>query len=94
MLQELFLIIQDRKQRRPSGSYTWELMEAGEDSMLQKIGEEAVEVILAGKGQGKARLVEEIADLFYHTLVLISANNLTLEDVEEELRRRHLQKSS
>lgn len=94
MLNDLFEIIQNRKQRHPQGSYTSQLLQAGQDAILKKVGEEAVEVILAGKGQGNQRLVEEVADLFYHTLVLLSANDLTLKDVEKELRRRHLQKST
>jgi phosphoribosyl-ATP pyrophosphohydrolase len=89
MLHELFEIIQDRKKKRPPGSYTVHLLDAGLDEILQKVGEEAVEVILASKGQGSQRLVEETADLLYHTLVLLSASNLTLDDVEKELRKRH-----
>ena len=94
MLNDLFEIIQDRKKLQPQGSYTWQLLQAGQDAILKKVGEEAVEVILAGKGQGNQRLVEEVADLFYHTLVLLSANNLTLGDVEDELRQRHFKKTN
>ena len=56
---------------------------------MQKIGEEAVELILAAKGQGNQRLVEETADLFYHVLVILAAKGIMLEDVEYELRIRH-----
>jgi phosphoribosyl-ATP pyrophosphohydrolase len=89
MLQRLFEIIENRKKHPTETSYTAQLMAAGEDKILQKVGEEAVEVILAAKGQGKQRLIEETADLFYHTLVLLSAKQLTLGDVEAELRNRH-----
>ena len=89
MLNELFEIIEDRKQNPTTKSYTAKLMDAGEDKILQKVGEEAVEVILAAKGQGTQRVIEEVADLFYHTLVLISFQGLSLSDVEAELRRRH-----
>jgi len=89
MLNELFLIIEDRKANPTKKSYTARLLSEGEDRILQKIGEEAVEVILAAKGQGNQRLLEETADLFYHTLVLLSAKELTLGDVETELRKRH-----
>jgi phosphoribosyl-ATP pyrophosphohydrolase len=89
MLEELFQIIEDRKYNPQPGSYTVELLTAGEDEIVKKIGEEAVEVILAVKGQGDQRLVEEVADLYYHTLVLLSARGLSLGDVEAELRRRH-----
>jgi phosphoribosyl-ATP pyrophosphohydrolase len=89
MFQELFQIIQDRKQHRPEGSYTARLMEAGQDTILKKIGEEAVEVILAASRQGKQRLVEETADLFYHIFVLLSFSDISLDEVEDELRQRH-----
>jgi phosphoribosyl-ATP pyrophosphohydrolase len=89
MLQELFDIIEDRKNNPRLNSYTNQLLEKGNDAVLQKIGEEAVEVILAAKGQGQQRLVEEVSDLFYHTLVLLSLHGLTLADIEAELRRRH-----
>ena len=62
---------------------------AGEDEIVKKVGEEAVEVILAAKGQGDERLISETADLFYHTLVLLAARGLTLAQVEAELERRH-----
>jgi phosphoribosyl-ATP pyrophosphohydrolase len=89
MLNDLFEIIEARKRERPQGSYTAELLSGGEDEILKKVGEEAMEVILAAKGQGKQRLVEETADLFYHVLVMLAYKNLTLTDIEDELRRRH-----
>ena len=89
MLQELFGIIEDRKKNPTKESYTARLLAEGEDRILQKVGEETVEVILAAKGQGNQRLIEEVADLFYHMLVLLAAKDLTLGDVENELRERH-----
>ncbi|MBN1265297.1 MAG: phosphoribosyl-ATP diphosphatase [Anaerolineales bacterium] len=89
MLKKLSEIIEDRKQNQPAGSYTVELLQAGEDKVLKKVGEEAMEVILAAKGQGKQRLVEETADLLYHLLVMLASYDLSLTDVEEELRKRH-----
>lgn len=94
MLDTLFQIIQDRKVNPQAGSYTAELLAAGEDEIVKKIGEEAVEVILAVKGQGNQRVIEEIADLYYHTLVLLAARGLTLEDVKMELKTRHNIKTS
>ena len=90
MLSELFEIILDRQKNPQSGSYTNKLLDSDLDVILQKVGEESVEVILAAKGQGDQRLVEEISDLFYHTLVLLVRQGLSLADVEAELRRRHL----
>ena len=89
MLNELFEIIEERKANNTEKSYTASLFAEGEDRVLQKVGEEAVEVIIAAKGQGDQRIIEEISDLFYHTLVLLSAKDLTLSDVEDELRKRH-----
>jgi phosphoribosyl-ATP pyrophosphohydrolase len=89
MLNELFKIIEDRKANPTEKSYTAQLLAEGEDRILQKVGEESIEVILAAKGQGNQRLIEELSDLFYHTLVLLASKDLTLVDVEAELRRRH-----
>ena len=89
MLDELFQIIEDRKANPVEGSYTNRLLDAGEDEILKKIGEEAVEVILAAKAQGNQRLVEELADLVYHSLVLLAAKGLSLSDIQEELSSRH-----
>ena len=61
---------------------------AGEDEIVKKVGEEAIEVVLAAKAQGNERLVSELADLLYHALVLLAARGLTLAQVEAELQRR------
>jgi len=88
VLAELFATIQDRRANPRPGSYTATLFSAGEDEILKKVGEEAMEVILAGKGQGNERLVSEIADLTYHVLVLLAMRGLTPEDIGQELARR------
>lgn len=88
-LKTLEVTIRDRLANPRPGSYTQQLVQAGEDEMVKKIGEEAVEVVLAVKGQGEARVISEIADLFYHTLVLLASRGLSLADVEAELERRH-----
>jgi len=94
MLNDLFEIILDRRTNPQPGSYTNKLLDSNEDVILQKVGEESVEVILAAKGQGNQRLVEEVSDLFYHTLVLLVRKGVSLADVEAELRRRHSLKES
>lgn len=94
MLHELFAIIKDRQAHPREGSYTARLFAGGEDVILKKVGEEAMEVILAAKGQGDRRVVEEVADLFYHTLVLLARCDLSLDDVEAELRDRHLRRQT
>ncbi len=93
-LGELFEIILSRRQEAPAGSYTARLLAAGEDEIVKKVGEEAVEVILAVKGQGNERVVAEVADLYYHSLVLLAARGLSLADVEVELERRHAARSN
>jgi phosphoribosyl-ATP pyrophosphohydrolase len=91
-LDELYLIISERKQRPSPGSYTAHLLSLGENEILKKIGEETMEVIIAAKDQGDARLVEEIADLQFHLLVLMALHNLAPSSVYAELERRHSQK--
>ena len=88
VLQSLFEIIESRKQNSPPGSYTTKLFSMGENEIVKKIGEEAVEVIVAAKGEGDDRVIYEMADLFYHSLVLLAAKNLQWADVEAELARR------
>jgi len=88
-LDELFEIVLARQADAPAGSYTTRLLAAGEDEIIKKVGEEAIEVVLAAKGQGDERLISEMADLYYHTLVLLAARGLTLGEVEAELADRH-----
>jgi len=88
VLDELFLTILERQARPRPGSYTAQLLASGEDEILKKVGEEAMEVILAAKGQGNKRLVAEIADLLYHLLVLLAARGLTPADIRAELLQR------
>jgi phosphoribosyl-ATP pyrophosphohydrolase len=88
-LHDLETIIKDRKANPRPGSYTAGLFSAGEDEIVKKVGEEAVEVILAVKGQAEQRVISEVADLFYHTLVLLAARGLSLREVEAELEQRH-----
>jgi phosphoribosyl-ATP pyrophosphohydrolase len=88
ILQDLFSVIQDRKVNPKEGSYTCHLFAAGENEILKKMGEEVVETIVAVKGESDERLVYEVADLLYHTLVLLAYRDIELADVEDELTRR------
>ena len=88
-LESLFQTLLDRQRNPKPGSYTNQLLNQGEDEIVKKIGEEAVEIILAAKGQGNPRLIEEIADLTYHTLVLLVLRGLAPNDILAELDRRH-----
>ena len=87
-LSQLWTTLQQRKEQRPAGSYTVQLLEAGENEILKKIGEEAVEVIIAAKGEGDDRLLYELADLIYHSMVLLAVRDLSWDAVEAELARR------
>ncbi len=89
MIDRVFAVIKDRQANPKEGSYTNRLLAAGRDEIAKKVGEEAIEVILAAKGQGDARLIEELADLTYHCLVLLADCGLEPGDVAEELRRRY-----
>lgn len=88
ILGDLYATIRSRRTDPPPGSYTAKLFEAGEDEILKKVGEEAIEVIVAAKGQGDERVIYETADLVYHVMVLLASRNLTWESVEGELARR------
>lgn len=92
-LDSLYEIICERRDNPTTGSYTARLMSDGEDEILKKVGEEAMEVILAGKGQGDERLIEEVADLTYHVLVLLASRHLSPADIRAELARRHQPRS-
>jgi phosphoribosyl-ATP pyrophosphohydrolase/phosphoribosyl-AMP cyclohydrolase len=88
VLSRLEAIVQDRKANPRPGSYTCELLAAGLPRILRKVGEEAIETIVAAQSEGSERLVSELADLVYHVLVLLAATDLSLADVEAELARR------
>ena len=87
-LQRLYELIAARKTNAPEGSYTASLFAKGEDEIVKKVGEEAVEVIVAAKGQGRERVVSEAADLIYHLLVLLVEKDVPWPEVVAELERR------
>jgi phosphoribosyl-ATP pyrophosphohydrolase/phosphoribosyl-AMP cyclohydrolase len=90
MLERIERIVRDRKAAPSAGSYVAGLLAKGEAAVCRKIGEEAVEVVTAALGgEGDARVVEEVADLWFHTLVLLGARAIPLREVLEELARRH-----
>ena len=89
MLAELQAIIVDRLQNPKPGSYTNQLLDEGISRIAQKVGEEATEVVVATLSQGRDLQIGELSDLFYHTLVLMAHQGITLEDVYAELQRRH-----
>ena len=88
VLNNLFNIIEDRKDKLIEGSYTGYLFEKGLDKILKKVGEESSEVIIAAKNEDKEELIKEICDLTYHIMVLIAEKQIKLDGIEKELEKR------
>jgi len=89
ILDDLYATILDRKLNPRPESYTAKLFAAGEDEIVKKVGEEAIEVILAAKAQTDRRVVEETADLLYHVWVLLALRGITPAQIDAELEARH-----
>jgi phosphoribosyl-AMP cyclohydrolase / phosphoribosyl-ATP pyrophosphohydrolase len=87
-LAALYELIEERRRELPEGSYTTYLFREGLDKILKKVGEESAETIIAAKNGDRPRLVEEVADLAYHLIVLLSERGVKLEEVGAELARR------
>jgi phosphoribosyl-ATP pyrophosphohydrolase/phosphoribosyl-AMP cyclohydrolase len=81
-------VIIDRKKNPEQGSYTNYLFDKGEDKILKKVGEEAAEVVIAGKNRSKEEISYEVADLIYHLTVMLVDNNMTWNDIYKEMKRR------
>ncbi len=88
-LEELYQIIEDRKKNMPENSYVASLFRDGADRIIQKVGEEATEVIIAAKNEDKENLITEMADLWFHSLILLVAANVTLDEIMEEFKKRN-----
>ena len=88
IMRELYSVIKDRQEHPVEGSYTNYLFEKGTDKISKKLGEEAVEVVIAASQRNRKEIIGEIADLEYHLLVLMADQGITIDDVEAELRSR------
>ena len=88
VLAELFAVLEDRRQNPQQGSYTSSLFAKGEDRILKKIGEEAAETIIAAKNHSQGEVIYEMADLWYHCLVLLAAHKIDFAALIEELGKR------
>lgn len=88
-LIELQDLIDRRRQEMPEGSYTTSLFKKGINKIAQKVGEEAVELIIEAKDDNRELFLNEAADLVYHLLVLLTAKGYRLEDVVDILEKRH-----
>ncbi|MFD1644179.1 phosphoribosyl-ATP diphosphatase [Haloarchaeobius litoreus] len=90
VLDELFAVVEDRKANLPEGSYTTSLFthEKGENAVLEKLGEETTELVLAAKDDDHEELVHESADIVYHLLVLLSMKDVDIDELRAELAER------
>jgi phosphoribosyl-ATP pyrophosphohydrolase len=90
VLEDLFAIIEDRKETLPEDSYTASLFthEKGENEVLEKLGEETTELVLAAKDDDREEIAHESADIVYHLLVLLAMKDMDLSDLEAELEAR------
>ena len=88
-LNELYSLIQSRKKLLPEHSYTTKLFLEGEDRIIQKVGEEAVETIIAAKNKDKKDLINETSDLIYHLFVLLVEKGIPITEIAENLHKRH-----
>ena len=86
----LYRLLEERRAKRPEGSYTTYLFEKGLDKILKKVGEECTEVIIAAKDRDHKETVYELADLAYHVLVLMVEAGISLDEVRAELAGRHV----
>ena len=87
-LSQVFSVISDRRDRPQEDSYTCKLLAGGDNKILQKIGEESAEVVMACKDDDREAIASEAADLFYHTLVALAYHNVDLRDVYRQLQKR------
>ncbi len=90
VLDEVYDVIQDRRAHPKEGSYVTSLYtdKKGIDKVLEKIGEESTEVILAAKNGGEKEIVYESADLIFHLMVMLAANDIPFQKIRDELQRR------
>ncbi len=88
-LVELQKFIEKRYQEQPEGSYTTSLFRDGLSRMTQKVGEEAVELVIESMKGDNDRLIYEASDMFYHLIVLLTSKGLSIEDIAKELIERH-----
>jgi len=88
VLQQLAQVLEQRKQEPADKSYVAGLYAKGIDTILKKIGEEATEMVIAGKGGDKQQIIYEMADLWFHCMVLLADQGLGPDDVLQELQRR------
>jgi len=88
-LSYLSNLIKERKVKMPEGSYTTELFKRGSDRIIQKVGEEAVETVIAAKNKDKEEVINETSDLLFHLMVMLADQGIELSEVIKNLEQRH-----
>lgn len=88
-LLSLFNLIKERKSSLPEGSYTTKLFTSGENRIIQKVGEEAIETVIAAKNNDKNEIVNEVSDLLYHLFVMLAEKGIELTEIANNLKERH-----
>ena len=88
-LEKLYEIIKKRRIEKPNGSYVSSLSEQGLDRVIQKVGEEAIEVVIAAKNADKGKLISESADLLFHILILLETKDISLSEIYLEMKKRN-----
>ncbi|HVO72972.1 MAG TPA: bifunctional phosphoribosyl-AMP cyclohydrolase/phosphoribosyl-ATP diphosphatase HisIE [Ignavibacteriaceae bacterium] len=88
-LNKLFDLIKNRKKNLPGNSYTAELFKSGENRIIQKFGEEAVETVIAAKNMDKNEIINEVSDLIYHLFVMLAQEGVEFSDIIGRLEERH-----
>lgn len=83
--KELYKIIKNRIDKKSEGSYVGKLVDGGLDRIIQKVGEEAIEVVIAAKNTNSKQLISESSDLIFHLLILLAKRGILIEDIEDEL---------
>ena len=88
ILNELFDLIKERKEKLPENSYTTRLFKEGENRIIQKVGEEAVETVIAAKNKDKNEIINETSDLIYHLFVMLADQGIEFSEVVDKLKER------
>lgn len=88
MLDQLYNIILSRKEKMPKNSYLASLFKEGNDRIIQKVGEEATEVVIAAKNKNKQEIILEVADLWFHSLILLASFSISTKEIFSELKKR------
>ncbi len=88
VFDEVYEVVLDRLESRPSGSYTWRIASRGREYVARKVGEEAVELVVEAVRGDRDKMIEEAVDLLYHLVVLLAVSGVTPEDIERVARGR------